>query len=367
MTPSPTATPGGLVTSGGIGQHRHAMLAYREHGRPRPRHRRPNVVKPETGHPAFDKACHLFGIELRRAPIDPVTTQVDVAAMAAPRRRRDDRPDRIGLQLRLRHHRPDRGAVGAGRRARRRPPRRRLPRRVHPAVRRGARLRHPHLRLPPARCHHASRPTPTSTATPSRARRWCCSATSRCATRSTSSSPTGPAGKYCSPGIDGSRSGGPARRHLGLDGPARSRRLPRATPRRSSRRRSPCRRRCARTPSCGIIGDPTFLLQLHLRRVRHLPRQRLHAGAGLALQRPAVPQRHPHGGHPAADPAGRGRGVRQPTWPTAVAYAKEQGHEPAASGAIYGGVAGGMNDEADEFIRMVMDDMMDQQLSVPDA
>ena len=38
----------------------------------------PNVIKPETGHPAFDKACHLFGIELRSAPVDPVTTQVDV-------------------------------------------------------------------------------------------------------------------------------------------------------------------------------------------------------------------------------------------------------------------------------------------------
>ncbi len=39
---------------------------------------RPNFIKPETGHPAFDKACHLFGVELRKAPIDPVTTQVDV-------------------------------------------------------------------------------------------------------------------------------------------------------------------------------------------------------------------------------------------------------------------------------------------------
>ena len=36
---------------------------------------RPNVIKPETAHPAFDKACHLFGIELRRAPVDPVTTR----------------------------------------------------------------------------------------------------------------------------------------------------------------------------------------------------------------------------------------------------------------------------------------------------
>ena len=29
-------------------------------------------------------------------------------------------------------------------------------------------------------------------------------------------------------------------------------------------------------------------------------------------------------------------------------------------------VAGGMTDEADEFIKMVMADMMDQQLSLPD-
>jgi glutamate/tyrosine decarboxylase-like PLP-dependent enzyme len=38
-------------------------------------------VKPETGHPAFDKACHLLGVELRRAPIDPDTTLVDVGAV----------------------------------------------------------------------------------------------------------------------------------------------------------------------------------------------------------------------------------------------------------------------------------------------
>jgi glutamate/tyrosine decarboxylase-like PLP-dependent enzyme len=50
----------------------------------------------------------------------------------------------------------------------------------------------------------------------------------------------------------------------------------------------------------------------------------------------------------------------------AVAWAGEHRDEAAASGAIYGGVAGGMNDEADDFIRMVMDDMMDQQLSVPE-
>ncbi|NLD75653.1 MAG: aspartate aminotransferase family protein, partial [Acidimicrobiales bacterium] len=49
----------------------------------------------------------------------------------------------------------------------------------------------------------------------------------------------------------------------------------------------------------------------------------------------------------------------------AVAYAKTKGHEPAASGAIYGGVAGGMNDEADEFIKMVMASMLDEQQALP--
>lgn len=49
----------------------------------------------------------------------------------------------------------------------------------------------------------------------------------------------------------------------------------------------------------------------------------------------------------------------------AVEYAKEKGHEPAASGAIYGGVAGGMTDEADDFIKMVMADMLDEQQAVP--
>ena len=74
--------PVGLVTSGGTGSIAHAMLAYREAAYAKG-NRMPNVVKPETGHPAFDKACHLFGIEMRHAPINPVTTQVDVAAMAS--------------------------------------------------------------------------------------------------------------------------------------------------------------------------------------------------------------------------------------------------------------------------------------------
>ncbi|HET7653467.1 MAG TPA: pyridoxal-dependent decarboxylase, partial [Acidimicrobiales bacterium] len=74
--------PVGVVTTGGTGSILHGMLAYREWGRQERGITRPNVVKPETAHPAFDKACHLFGIELRKAPIDEKTTQVDVGAVA---------------------------------------------------------------------------------------------------------------------------------------------------------------------------------------------------------------------------------------------------------------------------------------------
>jgi sphinganine-1-phosphate aldolase len=77
------AEPAGMVTSGGTASITHAMLAYREDGREARGITQPNVVKPETAHPAFDKACHLFGIELRRAPVDPDTTLVGPDTVAA--------------------------------------------------------------------------------------------------------------------------------------------------------------------------------------------------------------------------------------------------------------------------------------------
>ena len=71
--------PCGLVTTGGTGS-----IAARRPGLPRSTRPRPGASRARTSssprrrHPAFDKACHLFGVELRRAPVDPVTTQVDV-------------------------------------------------------------------------------------------------------------------------------------------------------------------------------------------------------------------------------------------------------------------------------------------------
>jgi glutamate/tyrosine decarboxylase-like PLP-dependent enzyme len=68
--------PAGLVTTGGTGSILHALVAYREHARETRGVTQPNFVKPETGHAAFDKGCHLFGIEPRNVPVDPDTTVV---------------------------------------------------------------------------------------------------------------------------------------------------------------------------------------------------------------------------------------------------------------------------------------------------
>ena len=74
--------PAGMVTTGGTGSILHALLAYREDAAKRRGITRPNIVKPETAHPAFDKGCHLFGIECRTVPVDPATTLVDPAVVA---------------------------------------------------------------------------------------------------------------------------------------------------------------------------------------------------------------------------------------------------------------------------------------------
>ena len=74
--------PAGLVTTGGTGSILHAVLAYREYAAKERGVTQPNFIKPETAHPAFDKACSLFGVELRRAPIDPKSTLVDVGWVA---------------------------------------------------------------------------------------------------------------------------------------------------------------------------------------------------------------------------------------------------------------------------------------------
>jgi len=61
----------GTMTSGGTESLLLAVKAYRDRARSKwPWIRRPNMVAPRTIHPAFAKACHLFGVKLRTVAVD---------------------------------------------------------------------------------------------------------------------------------------------------------------------------------------------------------------------------------------------------------------------------------------------------------
>jgi glutamate/tyrosine decarboxylase-like PLP-dependent enzyme len=75
---SPDASPCGTVTSGGTDSILHALLAHREKYREERGIAHPQLIIPETAHAAFHKGAHLFGMEVIEAPIDPETTLVDV-------------------------------------------------------------------------------------------------------------------------------------------------------------------------------------------------------------------------------------------------------------------------------------------------
>ena len=70
--------PCGSTTSGGSESILSALLAYREWAQNTKKIERPEMILPETGHVAFRKGAHLFGIDVVIAPVDPVTTQVDI-------------------------------------------------------------------------------------------------------------------------------------------------------------------------------------------------------------------------------------------------------------------------------------------------
>lgn len=75
--------PVGMVTSGGTGSIMHAILAYREHAAQTRGTSSPNIVIPETAHPAFHKAAHLFGVQVRIVDVDPETTTVQPETVEA--------------------------------------------------------------------------------------------------------------------------------------------------------------------------------------------------------------------------------------------------------------------------------------------
>jgi glutamate/tyrosine decarboxylase-like PLP-dependent enzyme len=353
--------PGGLVTSGGSGSIAHAVLAYREAN---PSITRTNMIKPETAHPAFAKAGHLFGVDMKIAPVDPVTLQVDLDWVRA---------NIDANTVALIGSAPNYG-YGT----------------VDPITELGALALERGIGLHVDGClggfllpfgrelgydipaFDFSVPGVTTISADTHKYGYALKGTSVLAFADQSLRNSQyfyltdwSGGKYCSPGMDGSRSGGllaatwAAMVSLGRAGYLR---YAKAIFETSAAMQDAIRRH----PSLRIMGTPSFLFsftsdEFDIYLVNDFLRSR-----GWRMNG----QQYPNAIHMAVTRPQTQPGVVE-RWTLdladAVAYAKEHRDEPAKSGAIYGGVAGGMSAEADEFIRAVMADMMDQQASIPPA
>ena len=358
-----TATePAGLISSGGTGSISHAMLAYREWASQQRGITRPNVIKPETAHPAFNKACHLFGIELRTAPVDPVTTEVDtawvdahidadtVAIVGSACNYGYGTVDPIGdlSEIALAHGvglHVD-GCLGGF---------------ILPF---GQELGYD---IPVFDFRH---PGVTSISADTHKYGYALKGTSVLAFRDKALRnaqyfflTNWSGGKYCSPGMDGSRSGGllaatwASMVQLGREGYLGYARAIFET--------AAAMQEAVRShPELRILGNPTFLFsftsdEFDIYHVNDFMRERGWRFNG---------QQYPNALHMAVTRPQTKPGLSD-TFAVdlgdAVAYAVEHAGEAPRSGAIYGGVAGGMTDEAEGFITMVMADMMDGQQSIP--
>ena len=356
------AAPVGTVTTGGTGSILHAMLAYREWARAERGVTAPNVIKPETGHPAFDKACHLFGIEVRKAPVDPVTTQVDVGWVA-------DHIDDGTIALIGSACNYGYGTIDP------------IAELSDLALHRGVGLHVDGclggLILPFGQklgydipVYDFRLPGVTSISADTHKYGYAFKGSSVVAFRHRELRNAQyfyltdwSGGKYCSPGIEGSRSGGllaatwAAMVSLGWEGYLRYARQIFET--------SLAMQNAVRShPELRILGRPTFLFsftsdEFDVYHVNDFMRARGWRFNG---------QQYPNALHMAVTRPQTQPGVAQAfgaDLADAVAYAREHADEPAQSSAIYGSVAGGMTAEADEFIRAVMADMMDGQQALP--
>jgi glutamate/tyrosine decarboxylase-like PLP-dependent enzyme len=356
------ATPVGVVTTGGTGSILHAVLAYREYGAQQRNITSPNIIKPETAHPAFDKACHLFGIELRKAPVDPKTTQVDVDWVA-------DHIDANTVALIGSACNYGYGTVDP------------MDELSDLALQRGVGL---HVDsclggfiLPFGQklgydvpIYDYRLPGVTSISADTHKYGYAFKGSSVCTFRDKAYRNAQyffltdwSGGKYCSPGIEGSRSGGSlaatwaAMVSFGWEGYLRYAKMIFET--------SAAMQDAVRShPELDMLGEPTFLFsftsdQFDVYHVNDFMRPRGWRFNG---------QQYPNALHMAVTRPQTQPGVAEAfatDLADAVQYALEHKDEPAKSGAIYGGVAGGMTNEADEFIRAVMADMMDEQQALP--
>jgi glutamate/tyrosine decarboxylase-like PLP-dependent enzyme len=352
-------TPVGLLTSGGSASIAHAVLAYREH---HPTRGRPNIIKPETAHPAFSKAGHLFGVEVRIAPVDPVTTQVDLNWVRA--NIDENTVALVGSACNYGYGTID-PIVELG----------------EIALDRGVGL---HVDgclggfiLPFGRelgydidPFDFSVPGVTTISADTHKYGYALKGTSVLCFADQSLRndqyfylTDWSGGKYCSPGMDGSRSGGllaatwAAMVHLGRSGYRKYAEQIFAT---SMSMQAAVREHS----SLRLMGKPTFLFsftsdEFDIYLVNDFLRLR-----GWRMNG----QQYPNALHMAVTRPQTQPGVVE-RWrddlAEAVAYAQDHRDESAKSGAIYGGVAGGMTEEADSFIKFFMAEMMDKQSAVP--
>ena len=358
------STPAGLVTTGGTGSILHAVLSYRDHATATRGITRPNLIKPETAHPAFDKACHLFGVELRRAPVDPLTTLADLGWIAE---HIDDQTIAIvGSACNYGYGTIDPiAAMG------------------ELALERGVGL---HVDaclggwiLPFGQelgydidTFDFRLPGVTTISADTHKYGYALKGTSTLLFRDKAlrnsqyfylTDWTG--GKSCSPGMEGSRSGGllaatwASMVQLGRDGYMKYAKAIFGT---AEEMKAAVRSH----PELRLMGIPTFLFSFtsedfdvyHVNDFMRLRGWRFNG------------QQYPNALHMAVTRPQTAMGVAAAfasDLSEAVAHAAAQhaAGAGAASSAIYGGVAGGMTDEADEFIRMIMAEMMDRQQMVP--
>ena len=353
----------GMVTSGGSGSIMHALLAYRDHARAERGITNPNVVKPETSHPAFDKGCHLFGIEVRNVAVDPATTTVrpeDVAAQIDA-----NTIAIVGSACNYGY-----GTVDP------------IPALSDLAVERGVGLHvdgclggfilpfGEQLGYGQIPVFDFRLPGVTSISADTHKYGYALKGTSVLLFRDKAvrnaqyffrTDWTG--GKYCSPGMDGSRSGGllaatwASMVSLGRTGYLDyARQIFDAAFAMQDAVRS--------HPELRIIGDPTFCFSFtsdvfdiyHVNDFMKLRGWRFNG------------QQYPNAIHMAVTRPQTKPGVVDAfaaDLAEAVPYALGKKDEAPGSAAVYGGVAGGMTDEADEFIRSIMADMMDKHQGLP--
>jgi sphinganine-1-phosphate aldolase len=353
----------GMVTSGGSSSIMHALLAYRDHARSERGITNPNIVKPETSHPAFDKGCHLFGIEARNVPVDPDTTVVRPEAVAG--QIDENTVAIVGSACNYGY-----GTIDP------------IPALSDLAVERGVGLHvdgclggfilpfGQELGYDQIPTFDFRLPGVTTISADTHKYGYGLKGTSTLLFRDKAvrnsqyffrTDWTG--GKYCSPGMDGSRSGGLlAATWASMVSLGRSGYLAYA---KQIFETSFAMQEAVRShPELRILGDATFLFaftsdEFDIYHVNDFMRLRGWRFNG---------QQYPNAIHMAVTRPQTQPGVVEAfaaDLDEAVAYAIDHRDETPKSAAVYGGVTGGMTDEADEFIRSVMGDMMDKHQGLP--